>query len=139
MAQRSFANAPALPRDREYDTTFPLRKRGKNYLAIRYQYDTNLLLEKLQKNDIDRGRNVFCTLLHLLILTTSTPGNRLCVFLQLMVMVGGKRGKKKDKVLPCGNKGSSESQFVGVLRENPIEVSNLVSRFHKDCYNRLLS
>ena len=139
MAQRSFANAPALPRDGKYDTTLPRKKRGKNYLAIRYQYDTNLLLEKLQKNDIDRGRNVFCTLLHLLILTTSTPGNRLCVFLQLMVMVGGKRGKKKDKVLPCGNKGSSESQFVGVLRENPIEVSNLVSRFHKDCYNRLLS
>ena len=63
----------------------------------------------------------------------------MCFFLQLMVIFGGKRGKKKDKVLPCGNKGSSESQFVGVLRENPIEVSNLVSRFHKDCYNRLLS
>ena len=137
MAQRSFANAPALPRDGKYDTILPLKKRKTTL-----QYDTNMTQSSFwrsSKNDIDRGRNVFCTLLLLLILTTSTPGNRLCVFLQLMVMVGWKRGKKKDKVLPCGNKGSSESQFVGVLRENPIEVSNLVLRFHKDCYNRLLS
>ena len=43
------------------------------------------------------------------------------------------------KVLPCGNEGSSQSQFGRVLRENPIEVSNFVSRFHKDCNYRLLS
>ena len=44
MAQRSFANATALPRDRKYDTTLPLKK-GKTTL----QYDTILLLEKFQK------------------------------------------------------------------------------------------